>query len=645
MQIPIIYKDSILVVVNKPAGLNTHPTEGRDPTISDVASVLKRQLAIGYLGIHQRLDRETSGVLLFTLGQKGNKELAAAFDERLVDKTYIAIVYGHVTADELERRLAAELAKTGRRAAPLSRAKHGGGVGRWVGIDLPLAPDANDAERMVVAPPRDRLAQEAATRVRVVQSDRDARYTMLEVEPLSGRTHQIRVHLAHLGYPVVGDPLYDPQHRPAARLYLHAAKLQLTHPTTKEQLVVEAPLPLAFESLKRGLPELELIARSAPLPPPPPTLGRQGEPKRAMQFYRAGEYAFERADADTLVALFAAAADRRAPFAADPSDTSAYRLFNAAADGLPGITVDCFTPAPSLPDDLPPPLAAENGVASEQQAVLVLNLYNEASEEQEKTLLSALARSVQPQAVYLKRRPKSAANLSEDTGEFVAPTAPAMGKGPEQIAVRENGLTYLIRPGAGLSIGLFLDMRETRARVRGWAKGKSVLNCFAYTCPFGVAATAGGASRVLNVDLSDRYLDWGKQNYQANGFAVDDHDFLNGDVFDWLKRLVRRDERFDLVILDPPSFATARTSRFSASQNYGELARLATNVVSSGGTLLACTNHAGVNRRDFRKQVLTAVEQAGRQANVFGYYREPTLDYPTPGGEDGYLKMLAMELK
>ena len=86
-------------------------------------------------------------------------------------------------------------------------------------------------------------------------------------------------------------------------------------------------------------------------------------------------------------------------------------------------------------------------------------------------------------------------------------------------------------------------MRETRARVRAWAAGKRVLNCFAYTCGFGVAATAGGATRVLNLDLSKSALEWGKANYRANGFTPDDHDFVYGDVFDWLARLARRGAR------------------------------------------------------------------------------------------------------
>ena len=115
-------------------------------------------------------------------------------------------------------------------------------------------------------------------------------------------------------------------------------------------------------------------------------------------------------------------------------------------------------------------------------------------------------------------------------------------------------------------------MREGRARVRAWAAGRRVLNTFAYTCGFGVAATAGGATRVLNLDLSKSVLEWGQANYRANGFEPDPHDFVFGDVFDWLARLAKRGDRFDLVILDPPGFSRTKSRAFSAARDYGELA-------------------------------------------------------------------------
>jgi 23S rRNA (cytosine1962-C5)-methyltransferase len=208
----------------------------------------------------------------------------------------------------------------------------------------------------------------------------------------------------------------------------------------------------------------------------------------------------------------------------------------------------------------------------------------------------------------------------------------------------EEGLTYLVRPGDGWNAGLFPDMRELRGRVRAWAAGRRVLNCFAYTCGFGVAAAAGGASRVLNLDLSRATLERGQANYRANGLAPDPHDFVYGDVFDWLGRLARRRELFDLVILDPPGFSKTKTRRFSAEHDYGELARLAGGVVGAGGLLVSCCNVAGWPWQAFRENVLAGLAQAQRAAAVAGIFHAPAIDFPVPPGGAGHLKILVTRL-
>src|SRR5207248_9319272 len=101
------------------------------------------------------------------------------------------------------------------------------------------------------------------------------------------------------------------------------------------------------------------------------------------------------------------------------------------------------------------------------------------------------------------------------------------------------------------SVGLYLDAREVRAWVREHAAGKLALNCFSYTCGYAVAALAGGARRVVNVDISRRVLDWGAENAELNGQAVSRRDYIAGDVFEWLDRFAKKGEVFDLVILDP----------------------------------------------------------------------------------------------
>ena len=311
---------------------------------------------------------------------------------------------------------------------------------------------------------------------------------------------------------------------------------------------------------------------------------------------------------------------RRAPLAADPT-TTAYRLVHGAADGMDGVTVDRYG------------------------GVLVVGLYGELAAGPRAALLAALAELPEVQAIYCKQRPPEAARVTEAEIVRLAPAEPAWGIPLAEIEILENGLRYLIRPGAGLSVGLFLDMREMRARVRAWAAGRTVLNTFAYTCAFGVAACAGGAARVLNLDLSKPALAWGQANYRVNGFTPDPYDFVYGDAFDWLARFARREQRFDLVILDPPGFARADGRPFSAARDYARLVALATPVVSVDGLLLACCNVAALPPRAFQRQVVDGIAAAGRRGVLMGKFCEPALDFPTPAGASPYLKLLAFRVR
>jgi len=271
-----------------------------------------------------------------------------------------------------------------------------------------------------------------------------------------------------------------------------------------------------------------------------------------------------------------------------------------------------------------------------------------------------LAQATGVHSVYVKYRPRQASRVPEEEMGLLAPPLPIFGPDlgtlrrdqtcevfeTSQVSGflgREEGLNYLIRSTEGLSSGLFADMREGRARVRAWAEGLTVLNTFAYTCGFGVAAMAGGATRVLNLDLSRSVLAWGQENYRLNGFEPDPRDFVFGDVFDWLARFARRGETFDLVIVDPPSFSTTKSARFSAAKDIAQLTELAAKVVSPGGRLLACSNLAELPWRTFREHVLAGVANAGRLPSISGVFHEPDLDFPSYG-QAPHLKMLWLAL-
>lgn len=168
--------------------------------------------------------------------------------------------------------------------------------------------------------------------------------------------------------------------------------------------------------------------------------------------------------------------------------------------------------------------------------------------------------------------------------------------------------------GGGLSTGLFVDQRDGRARVRALAAGARVLNLFAYTGSFSVAAALGGAERVTTVDLSGRVLQWARDNFSANGLDPALHEFVQADAVAWLRGAAGRGTRFELVILDPPSFSSEGGGKaFSARNDYGKLAELALRVLAPRGRLLAVTNHRGTSQGRLRKSLREAAERAGRQ--------------------------------
>ena len=247
----------------------------------------------------------------------------------------------------------------------------------------------------------------------------------------------------------------------------------------------------------------------------------------------------------------------------------------------------------------------------------------------------------------------------------------------------ENGVRYLINFGEGLSTGIFLDQRENRRRLLGMKlAGKSVLNCFAYTCAFSVAAAQAGAV-TTSVDLSKNYLDWGKANFAANDLECGDlsplsaprlvaaedgaetdqteteqpdnnkaltsqrtpkHQFLAGDVFEWLKRLVKRAQKFDVVILDPPTFSTTKQGRrFQAERDYGALAASAMPLVARGGWLLCSTNQRTLAPDKFEAALREAARLATREITAIEFVTLPP-DFRVAEGERAYLKTFWLEL-
>ncbi|AZI42609.1 class I SAM-dependent rRNA methyltransferase [Deinococcus psychrotolerans] len=271
-------------------------------------------------------------------------------------------------------------------------------------------------------------------------------------------------------------------------------------------------------------------------------------------------------------------------------------------------------------------------------SVGVLSLYADFSAEQEVELAAACAETGLS-SLYLKRRPREASHAANVEREWLSPPQPIWGQDLPELTALENGVPYLIRPGHDLSIGLFSDARPARAWVRQRAQGSRVLNTFAYTCGFGVSAALAGAERVKNLDLSRKVLSWGQENYALSGLAAPDTDFVYGDVFDWLGRLGKRGEQFDLVILDPPSFARSKAGVWRSERDYARLLTLAASVTAPGGQVLALCNHAGLAPATFDKMLSAGAALASRRLSVTARFGAGQ-DYP--GAE--HLKVRALKL-
>jgi len=511
----IQFEDEYLLVVNKPAGWNTHaPSPHAGEGVYDWLRHRAPQWAA--LALLHRLDKETSGLMVFGKTPAANRSLTDQFTQHQVRKSYRLLTDRVVSKTEFT--VVSTIARLGE---------------RYVSRPLPSGGDR------------------AETHFRVVRSAEGI--TELIAQPVTGRTHQIRVQAASQGYPILGDQLYGGS--PFGRVCLHATALAFQHPVTGQPLCFEAPVD------------------------------------------------FHAADDALRAAII------------DPQQTDAFRLIHGASDEHPGIYVDrlgsyllCQSDAPvedSLPAALPPAAGVYHKV---------------------------LLRQVR-QAAVAEASPRLVLGVDA----------------PEPLIVRENGVRFELSFSEGYSVGLFLDQRDNRRRLLvnhvaagfplfpdGLA-GREVLNTFAYTCAFSVCAARAGA-RSTSLDLSRKYLEWGRRNFVRNGLDPAAHDFIYGDAFAWMKRLARKGRRFDAVVLDPPTFSQSKEGGvFRAETDYGSLVAAALPLLKPEGVLLASSNAARWKPEFFLESVLSAVADQRRKVMQQHYVAQPP-DFPVTRAEPAYLK-------
>ena len=519
----ILFEDEHLLVINKPAGVNTHaPSPFAGEGIYEW--LRNREPRWANLAIIHRLDKETSGLMVFGKTSVANRSLTAQFSERQVHKKYLLRSDRPVHFQNL--------------AATSTLVRVGDKY-----VSRPLTAGAEKAE----------------THFRVIQKESLA---LIEAEPITGRTHQIRVHAAANGFPILGDTLYEGA--PFSRVCLHSAELSFAHPLSGEKLTFNSPAHFEIDS---RLPIRRLTI--------------------------------------------------------DPAETDSFRLVHGAPDGWPGWYVEKLG----------------SFLLSQSEAPL---------STKQMEFLREQAAKLSSQGVYHKVLNR---HVRGTTTKEASPELLFGDVAPDEFIIRENGVRFKMRFGEGYSVGLFLDQRENRRRFLTryvapdfFLPGSGeVLNTFSYTCGFSVCAAKGGA-RVTSLDLSKKYLEWGKQNFSLNGLNPEEHDFIYGDVFDWLRRLAKKNRSFDAIVFDPPTFSHSKESgAFRADKDYGKLIQLGLPLLKPKGVILASTNSATLAPEGFLGMIKTPVATSHRKVLQQHYIPQP-LDFPINREESAYLKTVWLRI-
>ena len=247
------------------------------------------------------------------------------------------------------------------------------------------------------------------------------------------------------------------------------------------------------------------------------------------------------------------------------------------------------------------------------------------------TVVSALSAGLLPVARLLADRLIARARVRGAVVKHRArgrgPAAPVDLRGeppPARLVVREGALAFEVHLTGGVNVGLFTDMRVERGRLAAIAAGRRVLNLFAYTGALSVAAAAGGAAHVTSVDLSEGVLAWARDHIALNGLDAARHTTCASDVGVFLQSAAARGERYDLVLVDPPSYSAARNAPFAIDRDYPPIIRAACDVLGPGGDLWLAANTRGYS---LIGAVQAAVPAARRPRLVWQGGLPP--DYPT----------------
>ena len=296
----------------------------------------------------------------------------------------------------------------------------------------------------------------------------------------------------------------------------------------------------------------------------------------------------EQIDTDFFVRRLSAAQQGRQELIAEQG-LSAYRLVAAESDGLPGIIIDRYN------------------------NFLVCQLLSAGAEYHKQQLFDALKELFPECSLY--ERSDVAVRKKEGLAERHGVVYGELP--PDELVIEENnGVKIIVDIKTGHKTGFYLDQRDNRAIAGRYAKGRKVLNCFCYTGAFGVYALRGGATEVVNVDVSEPALAIARRNAEVNALDLSHAQFHKQDVFKLLRDCRERGEKFDMIVLDPPKFAESKAQLDGACRGYKDINLLACQLLNPNGILLTFSCSGLMTSDLFQKIVADAALDAGREAQI-----------------------------
>lgn len=297
------------------------------------------------------------------------------------------------------------------------------------------------------------------------------------------------------------------------------------------------------------------------------------------------------------------------------SDTTAFRVVNGEGDGLGGLIIDYY------------------------DGYYVVSWYSEGIYTFRDEIIVALQKVANFKGIYEKKRFDTKGKYIEGD-DFVAGE-----RGEFPLIVKENGVNFAVYLNDGAMVGVFLDQRNVRKQIRDkYAKGRTVLNMFSYTGAFSVFAALGGASKTTSVDLANRSLSKTIEQFSVNEVDYEAQDIIVEDVFLYFKYAAKKKMKFDMVVLDPPSFARSKKYTFSAAKDYKNLLKETIAITENNGIIVASTNCSAFDMKKFKGFIDTAFKEMNGKYKILEEHSLPE-DFRTIDQfkEGDYLKVVFIE--